>query len=65
MQQPNSQFQSPSDDVDLARYYNDALIGIEMLYETAAAGSCGAKVILRDIAERIVIRAAAWRIAKN
>ncbi len=46
-----------SEDVEVIRYYNDAAIGLEMLYQAARIGAPGAKEQLRDLAERITVRA--------
>jgi transcriptional regulator with XRE-family HTH domain len=49
---------------ELARYFNNALEGLKLLYEAAAAGSPGARESLRHEADRLVERAAQWRDAQ-
>jgi len=44
--------------------YNDAAIGLDMIYEAAAAGHPGAEEVLRAMAERLVAEGAKWRDAK-
>jgi transcriptional regulator with XRE-family HTH domain len=60
-----AQIVPPKSDVELARYFNDALQGLKILYEAAAAGSPGARESLRHEADRLVERAAQWRDAQN
>lgn len=45
------------EDPVLMRYYNDALIAIEIIYEVALAGSGYARQMLRDEAARLCDRA--------
>jgi len=51
-------------DADLARYFNDGMEGLNLLYEAAAAGVSGAREVLKAEAERLVRRGAQWRDAK-
>jgi hypothetical protein len=47
-----------------ARYYNDALIALDELYEVAH-GSAGALEELRSFADQLLTRAGDWRRLKN
>lgn len=49
---------------ELLRHYNDAVTGINILYEAAQAGRSGAQEILHDLAQRINKRAGDWRRMK-
>lgn len=49
---------------ELLRQYNDAVTGINILYEAARAGHSGAQETLRDLAQRINKRAGDWRRMK-
>jgi len=49
---------------DLLRQYNDAVTGINILYEAAEAGHSGAVDTLRDLADQINRRAGDWRRMK-
>ncbi len=49
---------------ELLRHYNDAVTGINILYEAAAAGHSGATDALRDLTDRINKRAGDWRRMK-
>jgi len=51
-----------SNPVLTARYRNDAMIGIDIIYEAAMQGSPGAGEVLRNLAERINERAARWQV---
>lgn len=46
------------------RNYNDAVTGINILYEVAEAGHADADEVLRDLADRINKRAGDWRRVK-
>jgi len=46
------------------RNYNDAVAGINILYEVAEAGHADADEVLRDLASRINKRAGDWRRMK-
>lgn len=46
------------------RNYNDAVTGINILYEVAEAGQADADEVLRDLASRINKRAGDWRRMK-
>ena len=46
------------------RYYNDAVLALDMLFEAAVAGHPGAVRLLHNEAERLVRRGAQWRDAK-
>jgi transcriptional regulator with XRE-family HTH domain len=49
---------------NLLRHYNDAVTGLNILYEAAQAGQSGAGHALRSLAERINKRAGDWRQMK-
>lgn len=53
-----------SPDDDLLRSFNDASIGLNLLYEAARAGHRGARQVLADLADRINKRAGDWRQMK-
>lgn len=53
-----------SPDDDLLRSFNDASIGLNLLYEAARAGHTGARHVLADLADRINKRAGDWRQMK-
>lgn len=59
--QQSLNFQGPKDDVELCRYYNDAIMGVQILYEVAAGGSKGAKAVLREVAQCVSTRACVWK----
>jgi hypothetical protein len=63
-----SDFKSPgpkSKDPAARRYYNDAVEGLKLLYESALDGHPGAKEELRAEAERLLQRGARWRDATH
>jgi hypothetical protein len=48
----------------LLRYYHDAVMGIEILWEAGDAGHAGAAEALRRLADIITQRAGDWRRLK-
>jgi hypothetical protein len=55
---------APGDDVELLRYFNDAVDGLNQIYGDATAGSSRTKPILRAEADRLVKRGAQLRDLK-
>lgn len=51
-------------DPELVLYYNDAVLGIELLFEAACSGHPGARESLRALADQINRRAGDWRRMK-
>ncbi len=51
---------SRNEEVELDRLFNDAAIGLNLIYDAAAAGLDGAKETLRAESERLFARGAQW-----
>jgi hypothetical protein len=51
---------SRNEALDLDRMFNDAAIGLNLIYDAAATGHEGAKEILRAESERLFTRGAQW-----
>ncbi len=56
--------QPSEEEENLLRHYNDAVTGLNILYEAARAGHSGAGHALQSLAERINKRAGDWRQMK-
>ncbi len=64
-QRPATSPSQPSEEEEnLLRHYNDAVTGLNILYEAARAGHSGAGHALQSLAERINKRAGDWRQMK-
>lgn len=60
MSRRTSNFQNPRDEIQIDRYYNDAVIALKIIYESAAEGSHGAREALHAGAEYLSRLAFNW-----
>lgn len=58
----NQNFHHQKNDIELMRYYNNAQLGLDLLYEAAEAGSVGAKIQLHHLSQVISRQAVTWKI---